>query len=85
MLDYVDLEVASQPDGRPPHPDVVIKRCKTTWESFKSFNHDTVVTTTTHAPAVVWSHYRAIDLQAIGAGFTEGMGEVEHQQLVDEV
>ena len=26
-----------------------------------------------------------MDLQAIGAGFTEGMGKVEHQQLEDEV
>ena len=34
---------------------------------------------------VVWSHYLAVDLQAIGAGFTEGMGEAEHQQLEDEV
>ena len=35
--------------------------------------------------AVVRSHYPAIDLQAIGAGFAEGMGEAEHQQLEDEV
>ena len=34
---------------------------------------------------MVWSHYLAIDLQAIGARFTEGMGEAEHQQLEDEV
>ena len=34
---------------------------------------------------VVRSHYPAIDLQAIGAGFAKGMGEVEHQQLEDEV
>ena len=34
---------------------------------------------------VVQSHYPAIDLQAIGAGFTGGMGEAEHQQLEDEV
>ena len=26
-----------------------------------------------------------MDLQLIGARFTEGMGEVEHQQLEDEV
>ena len=34
---------------------------------------------------MVRSHYPVIDLQAIGAGFTEGMGEAEHQQLEDEV
>ena len=55
------------------------------WESFKSFNRDIVVTTITHALAVVWSHYQSVDLQAIGAGFTEGMGEAETQQLEDEV
>ena len=27
MLDCVDLEVAPQPDGRPPHPDTIIDRC----------------------------------------------------------
>ena len=53
MLDYVDLEVAPQPDGRPPCLGIVIKRCKTTWESFKSFNRDAIVTTITHALAVV--------------------------------
>ena len=37
------------------------------------------MTAITHALTVVWSHYLAIDLQAIGAGFAEGMGEVEHQ------
>ena len=55
------------------------------WENFKGFNRDTTITAITHAHAVVRSHYPAIDLQAIGAGFTEGMGEVEHQQLEDEV
>ena len=34
---------------------------------------------------VVRSHYQSIDLQAIGVGLAEGMGEVEHQQLEDEV
>ena len=34
---------------------------------------------------VVRSHYLAIDLQAIGAGFAEGLGEAETQQLEDEV
>ena len=55
------------------------------WESFKSFNHDAIITAITHALAVVRSHYQSMDLQAIGAGFTEGMGEAEHQQLEDEV
>ena len=67
MLDYVDLEVAPQPDGRPPRLDIVIKRCKMAWESFKSFNRDTVVIAITHALAVVQSHYQSIDLQTIGA------------------
>ena len=47
------------------------------WESFKSFNCDAVVTSITHALEVVRSHYQSIDLQAIGAGFAEGMGEAE--------
>ena len=34
---------------------------------------------------VVRSHYPVVDLQEIGVGFAEGMGEVEHQQLEDEV
>ena len=85
MLDYVDLEVAPQPDGRPPRSNIVIERCKAVWENFKSFNRDAIAIAITHALAVVWSHYPAIDLQAIGAGFTEGMGEAEHQQLEDEV
>ena len=34
---------------------------------------------------MVWSHYLAIDLQAIGARFARGMGVMEHQQLEDEV
>ena len=55
------------------------------WENFKGFNRDAIVTAITQALMVVWSHYPAIGLQAIGAGFTEGVGEVEHQQLEDEV
>jgi len=39
----------------------------------------------THALAVVQSHYPAINLQAIGAGFARGTGTTEHQQLEDEV
>ena len=62
VLDCVDLEVAPQPNGRPPHPDVVIERCKTAWESFKSFNRDAIITAATHALVVLRSHYLAIDL-----------------------
>ena len=62
MLDCVDLDVAPQPDGRPPHLDIVIKRCKTVWESFKNFNHNTVVIGITHALAVVQSHYPTVNL-----------------------
>ena len=54
VLDCVDLEVAPQPDGMPPCPDIVIERCKTAWESF---NRDAIVTTATHALAVI--HRRA--------------------------
>ena len=72
VLDCVEPEVAPQPDGRPPHPDIVIERCKTAWESFKGFNRDAVITAATHALAVVRSHYPATDLQAIGGGYTEG-------------
>ena len=43
------------------------------------------MTVSTHVLTVVRSHYPAIDLQVIGAKFAEGMGEVEHQQLEDEV
>ena len=85
VLDCVDLEVAPQLDGRPPRPDTFIDRCKVAWENFKSFNHDATVTAVTHALAVVWSHFPAIVLQAIGAGFTRGTEATEHQQLEDEV
>jgi len=85
VLDYVNLEVAPQPDGRPPCPDTIIERCKAVWENFKSFNRDAIITAVTHALAVVWSHYPTIDLQAIGAGFARGMEMTEHQQLEDEV
>ena len=34
---------------------------------------------------MVRSHYPAIDLQAIGAEFAEGLSEAETQQLEDEV
>jgi len=82
VLDCVDLEVAPQPDGRPPCPDIVIERCKTT---FESFNCDVVVTGITHALVVVQSHYQSVDLQAIGAELVEGLSEVETQQLEDAV
>ena len=49
------------------------------WENFKSFNRDAIVTAVTHALAVVRSHYPAVDLQAIGIGFAEGMGVAEDQ------
>ena len=55
------------------------------WESFKGFNRDAVVSTTTHTLAVVRSHYPATDLQAIGGRFAEGLSEAETQQLEDEV
>ena len=59
VLDCVEPEVASQPDGRLPRSDIIIERCKTAWESF---NRDTVVFAATHALAVVRSHYPATDL-----------------------
>ena len=77
--------MAPQPDGRPPRPDTVIERYKAAWENFKSFNHDAIVSVATHALMVVRSHYPAIDLQAIGGGFTEGLSDAETQQLEDEV
>ena len=85
VLDYIKPEVAPQPNGRPLCLDIIIKRCKMVWESFKSFNRDAVVSATTPTLAVVWSHYPATDLQAIGGRFTEGLSEVETQQLEDEV
>ena len=83
MLDCIDLEVAPQPNGRPLCPDTIIERCKAAWENFKSFDRNAIVTVVTHALVVVWSHYLAIDLQAIWARFARGMGEAEHQQLED--
>ena len=80
VLDCVDLEAAPQPDSRPSRSDTIIQRCKAAWESF---NRDAVVTAITHALAVVRSHYQSVDLQAIGAGFTEGMGKAKTQQLED--
>ena len=62
VLDCVDLEVAPQLDGRPPHPDTIIDTCKVAWENFKSFNRNATTTAITHALAVVRSHYPTIDL-----------------------
>ena len=62
VLDCVDLEAAPQTDGRPPHLDIVIERCKMVWESFKNFNRDAIVIGITNALAVVRSHYQSIDL-----------------------
>ena len=72
VLDYVDLESAPQPDGRPPHSNTVIERCKAVWENFKNFNRDAIVTAITHALAVVRSHYPTVDIQSIGVGSPTG-------------
>ena len=85
VLDCIEPETAPHPDGRPPLLDIIIERCKTAWESFKSFNRDVVVSAATHALAVVRSHYPAIDLEAIGGGYAEGLSEAETQRLEDEV
>ena len=79
VLNYVEPEEAPQPDGRPPCPDIVIERCKMAWESFKTFNHDAVVSAATHTLAVVRSHYPTTDLQTIGGGFAEGLSEADTQ------
>ena len=65
--------------------DTIIDRCKAAWENFKSFNRNAIVSVTTHVLAVVRSHYRTIDLQSIGGGFTEGLSDAETQLLEDEV
>ena len=62
VLNYVDLEVAPQLDGRPSRSDTIIQKCKAVWENFKGLNRDAIVTAITHALVVVWSHYPAIDL-----------------------
>ena len=85
VLDCVDLEMATQPDGRRQHLDSIIQRCKAAWENFKSFNHDAIVTVATHVLAVVRSHYPTLDFQSIGGGFAEGLSDAETQQLEDEV
>ena len=85
VLDCIDMEVAPQPDDKPPRPDAIIDRCKAAWENFKSFNRDAAVSVVTHALVVVRSHYPAITLRVIGARFTRGMGATKREQLKDEV
>ena len=85
MLNCIDMEVAPQPDNRPPCSDAIIDRCKAVWENFKGFNHDAAISVVMHALAVVWSHYPTINLQAIGAGFARGTGATKQEQLKDEV
>ena len=85
MLDCIDMDIAPQPDDRPPRLDIIIDRCKAAWENFKSFNRDTTVSAVTHALAVVWSHYPTIDLRVIGARFARGTGATKQQELEDEV
>ena len=85
VLDYIDMEVAPQPDDRPPHPNTIIDRCKATWENFKSFNRDATISVVTHALVIVWSHYPTIDQRAIGAEFARGTGATKQQKLEDEV
>ena len=63
VLDCVDLETATQPDGRRQCSDTIIQRCKAAWENFKSFNRDAIVSIATHVLMVVRSHYPTIDLQ----------------------
>jgi len=74
LLVCIDMEVAPQPNDRPPCLDAIIERCKAAWENFKSFNRDATISITTHALAVVRSHYPTINLQAIGTGFARGTG-----------
>ena len=85
VLDCVDLEMATQPNGRRQRLDTIIQRCKAVWENFKSFIRDTIVSIATHVLAVVRSHYPTIDLQSIGGGFAEGLSDAETQQLEDQV
>ena len=77
VLDCVDLEPASQTDGRQQRSNTIIQRCKAVWENFKIFNRDAIVTVATHVLAVVRSHYPTIDIQSIGGGFAEGLSDAE--------
>ena len=85
VLDCVNLEPATQRDGRRQRSDTVIQRCKAAWENFKIFNRDAIISVATHVLAVVRSHYPTIDLQSIGGGLAEGLSDAETQQLEDEV
>ena len=85
MLNCIDMEVAPQPNDRPPHLNAIIDRCKAAWENFKSFNRDATISVVIHALAVVRSHYPAINLRAIGARFARGTGATKQEQLKDEV
>ena len=85
VLDCVDIEPTPHPDSRQQGPDTIIQRCKTAWENFKNFNGDAVLTTATHALAVVRSHYPSVDIQSIGGGFTDGLSDAQTQQLEDDV
>ena len=79
VLDCVDLEPATQHDGRRQHPDTIIQRCKAAWENFKTFNRNAITPVATHVLAVVRSYYPTIDLQSIGGGFAEGLSDAETQ------
>ena len=85
VLDCVDIEPAPHPDSRQQGPDTIIKGCKAAWENFKNFNRDAVLTATTHALAVVRSHYPSIGIQSIGGGFADGLSDAQTQQLEDDV
>ena len=85
VLDYIDMEVAPQPDDRPPHPDAIIDRCKAVWENFKGFNRDVVVCFVMHALVMVRSHYPTINLRVIAAGFGKGTGATKQEKLKDDV
>ena len=61
VLDSIDLETATQPDGRRQRSDTIIRRCKAVWENFKNFNYNAIVTVATHVLAVVRSHYPTLD------------------------
>ena len=81
VLYCINMEVAPQPNDRPPHPDAIIDRCKAAWENFKGFNHDAAVSIMMHALAVVRSHYPMIYLRAIGARFARGTSAMKEEQL----
>ena len=85
VLNCINMEVAPQPDSRPPRSDAIIDRCKVAWENFKGFNRDAIVSIMMHALAVVQSHYPTINLRAIGARFARGTSATKEEQLKNEV